>query len=429
MATPPRRVRYHGRLAGRAARGRPATGGRPARAAPGPGRPGRAARPAGTRRTARRGRSAGRVPDPRRPPGCLPPGRAAPARPGLANRPRRRRPAPLPSLSAKIAAATAVSGSPLGVVTTRRVLRCRCPRRSSGWPTMHPACSVRLAAIAASTSHSRPPGQPAVRTRCAAQCAAYARAQASGFQAGDSAARRARIRRELATAAGGADRISAYCARRGQHPIAAVPITPRHHVRCARAPWSSWSMHPRPSFTPTVRPTVWPVASGAVTRHPVLDPTRCGLHWRWPRWRLRHQHRTGGPHSPSPSAPPRTGEPGHHRIRVRVPNSGRSPAPQSSPQSRLGHTTARPAAHSSPAVRHAAKLARPVPHAAQATRATPPRHAARTTQATHVTQATPRPGLTTAAHSQHVTQTTHASRAAHARQSGQSAQLSGGGRT
>ncbi|MGH3398472.1 MAG: hypothetical protein ACRDPO_27670, partial [Streptosporangiaceae bacterium] len=276
--------------------------------------------------------------------------------PGLASRPRRRRPAPLPSLSARIVAATAVAALVLGGLTSAAFF--------GALPTplqrlAHDASSVFRAPGGHRGKHKPQSAAGPARGphEAAVQCAAYARAQASRFHAGGSPARRARIRRELTTAAGGADRISAYCARRGRHPIAAAPIAPRHHVRCAPTPWSSWSTHPRPSWTPTVRPTVWPVASGAPTRHPVLDPTRCGLHRRWSRWRLRHQRRTGRPHSPSPSAPPRTGEPGHHRIRVRVPDSGRSHAPQSRPQARLGHTTARPTAHASPAARHAAKLA------------------------------------------------------------------------
>ncbi len=283
------------------------------------------------------------------------------ARPGPADRPRRRRSARLlPSLSAKIAAATAVIAVALGGVAAAAVVGVL---PAPFQRLAHDASSVFRPAGGHRSKHKirMTSGSARGPHEAAAQCAAYARAQAGG-----SASRRARIRRELAIAAGGADRIDAYCARPGRHPIAPARIAPRHHVRCAPVPRPSWSMHPRPSWTPTVRPTIWPTASGAPTRYPILDPTRCGFGWRWhSRWRLRHQHWPGGRRSPGPSAPPRTGEPGHHRIRMPVPHSGRSPAPQSSPQSRLGHTTARPTARSGQSAQHAANLVKPAPHTTQ----------------------------------------------------------------
>jgi hypothetical protein len=104
-------------------------------------------------------------------------------------------------------------------------------------------------------------------------------------------------------------------------------------------------VRPRPSWTPTVRPTAWSIASGAPTRHPVLDPTGCGR---------RHRHWTGGQHSPSPSAPPRTGQPGHHHVRVPIPHPGHGSAPRPTRQSAPEHTTSRPAAHSSKPAPHTA---------------------------------------------------------------------------
>ncbi len=278
------------------------------------------------------------------------------ARPGPAGLPRRRRPVRLlPSLSAKIAAATAVIAVALGGVAAAAVvgvLPTPVQRLAHDLGFRAPGNHRSKHKIRMTSGSARGPHE------AAAQCAAYARAQAGG-----SASRRARIRRELAIAAGGADRIDAYCARPGRHPIAPAPVGPRHHLRCAPVARASWSMHPRPSWTPTVRPTIWPTASGTPTRYPILDPTRCGFGWRWHSgWRLRHQRWTGGRRSPSPSAPPRTGEPGHHRIRVPLPHSGDSPAPQSSPQSRLGHTTARPIARSGKPAQHAAKLVKPAAH-------------------------------------------------------------------
>ena len=183
------------------------------------------------------------------------------ARPGPASQAWRRRPARLlPSLSAKIAAATAVIALAVGGVAAAAVVG------------VLPAPLQRLAHDASSvfrpagSHHSKQKtGMTTGATRgphgAAALCAAYAQAQAGGAQArgaqaggaqaggaqtggmqrGGRGARRARISRELATRARGADRIAAYCARHGHHPIASVPIAPRHHARCAPIPAPSRS--------------------------------------------------------------------------------------------------------------------------------------------------------------------------------------------
>jgi hypothetical protein len=305
------------------------------------------------------------------------------ARPGPASQAWRRRPARLlPSLSAKIAAATAVIALAVGGVAAAAVVG------------VLPAPFQRLAHDASSVF--RPAGSHHSKQKtgmttgaargphgAAALCAAYARAQAGGAQAGGaqaggmqtggSVARRARISRELATRAHGADRIAAYCARHGHRPIASVPIAPRHHVRCAPIPAPSRSMHPRPSWTPTVRPSAWSIGSGMPTGHPVLDPTRCGLRWHWSRWHLRHRYWTGGQHpSPSPSAPPRTGQPGHHHVRAPIPHPGHGSAPRPTRQPAPGHTTSRPTAHSSKPALHAARPVKTAAHSSQ-----PALHAAR----------------------------------------------------
>lgn len=195
-----------------------------------------------------------------------------------ARRSPRRRPALLTSLlSAKVAAAVAAAAICIGGVATAAYAGAlpgpvqRLAHDAIGAPTarqgMHPA---RLAAGAAAR-------RPAAHWLCIA----YARAKAHG-----TAAQQAVAYHNLVKAAGGADKVVAYCA-----PPRHQPFRHRRHTGCRPAQYPSRTPGSHPSRTLPARPASPPACT------PGPRPT-----WK-PGPRPSRPHHTGRP-APHPSGKP-----------------------------------------------------------------------------------------------------------------------------
>ena len=246
----------------------------------------------------------------------------------------------LPSLGGKVAAAAAAAAIGIGgvaAVTIGGVLPASFQR------AIHDTIPTFPLGAGATTQarHARParPGQHLGR---AALCGAYARAQADG-----SPRQADRVRREIAAAAGGADRVAAFCAQPRQHPAVPAPAVHRARGRCA----------PLAPFPPSTR----------MPARPASVKASCGPGRRWPRTpgHLLH-HRPGWlvpPGEPTPGNPPpgkplhgkplhgklspgkshsiKIGRPGRVPVRKLVTPDGRGFVPRHAPAPRSGGHPAR----------------------------------------------------------------------------------------
>jgi hypothetical protein len=203
-------------------------------------------------------------------------------------RTRRRRPALLTSLmSAKAAVAAAAVAIALGGVAT------------AAYAGALPAPAQQIAhdwigAPAQKNGHHWPTATPAQRAAWAL-CAAYAHAKADG-----TAAQQATALSKLEKAAGGANKIAAFCREPRHHRF-------HHHGRffCFPSPTGSWSPGPRPSSTPSPAPSFTPSPAPTPTCSPRPFPTPSFSprphHHRFPPgpFPFRHHHRHF-PHHPRP---------------------------------------------------------------------------------------------------------------------------------
>lgn len=240
---------------------------------------------------------------------------------GPASQPRHPRLFRLPSLSAKIATATAVIAVAVGGVAAAAVVGVLPAPVQRAIHDVIPVVRVR-----GGKHHTTSSGRADHGSGSAAQCAGRSRRQADS-----SAARRS------GQAAG-------HCARHRHQAITHRHGQPRRIGRCPSDPSARWSAHPQPFWTPTVGPTRWPA----------WDSPRCGRHWpwrrwqrwqRWLRWHRRHLREPGRPHSPAPSPAP---TPRHHHD----PQPGHDPAPQPSSQPTARHTGQPAPGHTSKSTRH-----------------------------------------------------------------------------
>lgn len=232
--------------------------------------------------------------------------------------PRRRGSIRLPSLSGKIAAATAVIAVAVGGVATAAVIGVLPAPLQHAFHDVIPVVRIRGGGKTHPPSHGRTGHHGS-----AAKCAGRGHTQSDGS-----------LMRPGERAAG-------YCARR--RPITREHVQPPRPDRCAPLPWASWSAHPRPSWTPIRRP--------APPKGPdpwsAWDKIRCGQHghWHWPQWHRHRRPRPGWPHSPAPSP---TGATRHHHAR----QPGDNPTPQPAPQPTASHTGRPAPGHSSQPTRH-----------------------------------------------------------------------------
>jgi hypothetical protein len=208
------------------------------------------------------------------------------ARPGPGSR--RHRLVGLPSLSAKVAAATAVVAVAIGGVATAAVTGVL------PTPVQHALHDV-LPSIPARDG-ARPPAKPTRR---------------NGHRS-DPAAR------------------CGTCQAR-HHSSTSDRTRPRRQPHCTPV---SWWTHPRPRWTPTVRP----VPARSPGWRLAWEPTLCGA-----RWHLRH--RSGWPHFPRQFT-----RPTRHHGGMPTPHPSHQPAPRPS-----RHPAPRP---SQPAPRHSSQPAR-----------------------------------------------------------------------
>jgi hypothetical protein len=182
----------------------------------------------------------------------------------------RRRPVRLPSLSAKVAAATAVVAVAIGGV----------------------AAAAVVGVLPAPVQHALHDAIPSIPVRGGAKQQARS-------------TRRTAHRSDTA-------RCVTCDARR--HRSTSDRTDPRRHPRCTPV---SWSEHPRPRWTPTVRPLP--------TRSPgwwsAWESASCGVHGH--RWLWRSPHRIVRPHFPR-----RFTRPGRHHGGMPMPHPSHQPAPR-----------------------------------------------------------------------------------------------------
>jgi hypothetical protein len=234
---------------------------------------------------------------------------------------RRRGSVRLPSLSGKIAAITAVIAVAVGGVATAAIIGVLPAPLQHAFHDVIPVVRIR----GGGKGHPASSGRAGHGRGSVAHCAGPGHTQPDGSLArpGQPATGR--------------------CAR--HRPITREPVKSPRHGRCTPFPWASWSVSPRPSWTPSA----WPAPSAGPTRWPAWDMPRCGQHWRWHwhwlRWHRHHLHWPGWPHSPAPSP---TGPTKHHR----APQPGHNPTPQPSPQPTARHTGQPAPGHSSQPTRH-----------------------------------------------------------------------------
>lgn len=207
------------------------------------------------------------------------------ARPGPANG-HRRRPVRLPSLSAKVAAATAVVAVAIGGVATAAV----------------------VGVLPTPVQHALHDAIPSIPAR-------------DGARQQMKPARRTGHRSDP-----GARCVT--CEARHHSST-----RPRRHPQCTPV---SWWTHPRPRWTPTVRPV--PTRSPGWRR--AWEPTSCGA-----RWHLRR--RSGRPHSPRQSPRPR-----RHHGGMPIPHPSRQPAPWPTRHPAPGPSQPAPRHSSQPGRRH-----------------------------------------------------------------------------
>jgi hypothetical protein len=199
----------------------------------------------------------------------------------------RRRPSLLTSLaSAKAVAAAAVVALTLGGVATAAYAGAlpssaqRIAHDLIGAPDGHKTATM--------TSATRPAHPRPHHFKAPAACVAFFRAELHGTPAQKAAAFQ-----KLEKAAGGADKIAAYCGFARRHP--------GHHFHfrpgCQPFPHPSWSAYPQPSWSPSPTPTATASASPSPTPTPTAS---CPppIHPVGPPFPHRHRPLPIGHHAP-----------------------------------------------------------------------------------------------------------------------------------
>jgi hypothetical protein len=181
---------------------------------------------------------------------------------------RRRRPSLLTSLaSAKAVAAAAVVALTLGGVATAAYAGAlpssaqRIAHDLIGAPDGHKTATM--------TSATKPAHPGPHHFKVPAACIAFFRAERHG-----TAAQKAAAFKKLEMAAGGADKIAAYCGFARRHPVHHFHFRPGcqpfPHPSWSASPSPSWSASPSPSTSASPMPT--PTASCPPFPHPVGKP-------------------------------------------------------------------------------------------------------------------------------------------------------------